>query len=53
MYKSQVTYTAENAINIGITGGGVIDGSGDMWRPVKQFKITDRQWEALMKRASI
>lgn len=51
--RAKSPITAENAINIGITGGGVIDGSGDLWRPVKQFKLTDRQWEALMKRASI
>ena len=49
--RAKSPITAENAINIGITGGGVIDGSGDMWRPVKQFKITDRQWEALMKKS--
>ena len=45
--RAKSPITAENAINIGITGGGVIDGSGDMWRPVKQFKLTDRQWKLL------
>ena len=49
--RAKSPITAENAINIGITGGGVIDGSGDLWRPVKKFKITDRQWEALMKKS--
>ena len=49
--RAKSPITAENAINIGITGGGVIDGSGDLWRPVKQFKLTDRQWEALMKKS--
>ena len=49
--RAKSPITAENAINIGITGGGVIDGSGDLWRPVKQFKMTDRQWEALMKKS--
>ena len=40
--------TAENAENIAITGFGVIDGSGDEWRPVKKFKVTDTQWGALL-----
>lgn len=43
--------TAENAENIAITGEGIIDGSGDEWRPVKRFKVTDRQWEELLKKS--
>lgn len=39
--------TAENAENIAITGEGIIDGSGDKWRPVKKFKMTAKQWDAL------
>jgi polygalacturonase len=34
--------------NIAITGQGVIDGSGDAWRPVKKGKMTDNQWKALL-----
>lgn len=43
--------SAENAINIAITGEGVIDGSGDEWRPVKQFKLTERQWQERLKKS--
>lgn len=43
--------TAENAENIAITGEGIIDGSGDEWRPVKKFKVTDKQWEELLKKS--
>lgn len=43
---------AEGAENIAITGDGIIDGSGDLWRPVKRFKVTDIQWEALLKKSS-
>ena len=43
---------AEHAENIAICGDGVIDGSGDLWRPVKQFKLTERQWKALLKKNS-
>lgn len=39
--------TAENAENIAITGDGIIDGSGDKWRPIKKFKMTEKQWDTL------
>ncbi len=44
--------SAEGASDIAISGYGVIDGSGDLWRPVKQFKLTDRQWKALLEKSS-
>jgi polygalacturonase len=37
-----------NLENIAITGQGIIDGSGDVWRPVKKFKMTGRQWSDLV-----
>lgn len=40
--------TANNLENIAITGSGVIDGSGDAWRPVKIGKMTDDQWKKLV-----
>lgn len=43
--------TADHAENIAITGYGVIDGSGDLWRPIKQFKLTEKQWANLMKKS--
>ena len=43
--------TADNVENIAITGEGMIDGSGDLWRPVKQFKMTERQWNGLLKKS--
>lgn len=35
---------AKDAENIAITGKGVFDGSGDLWRPVKKSKLTESQW---------
>ncbi len=43
--------TAQNAENVAITGYGYIDGSGDLWRPVKQFKVTHRQWQEMLKKS--
>lgn len=31
--------------NIAITGGGIIDGAGETWRPVKKEKVTAAQWK--------
>ncbi len=42
---------AENVHDIAITGKGVIDGSGHLWRPVKHFKVTERQWNGLLQKS--
>lgn len=49
--RAKSPITAENASNIAITGMGTIDGSGQLWRPIKQFKMTQRQWDALLKKS--
>ena len=46
--RARSTIYAEDAENIAITGSGVINGNGHLWRPVKQFKMTVRQWSALL-----
>ena len=42
---------ADHAEDIAITGNGIINGNGQLWRPVKQFKMTQRQWQKLLKTA--
>lgn len=39
--------------NIAITGKGIIDGSGDAWRPVKKSKMTSAQWKKLVKSGGV
>ena len=34
--------------NIAITGAGVFDGSGEVWRPVKKSKLTADEWKKLV-----
>jgi DNA sulfur modification protein DndE len=34
--------------NIAITGKGLIDGAGQVWRPVKKNKLTPPEWEQLI-----
>lgn len=40
--------TGDNLEHIAITGPGIIDGSGHVWRPVKKEKLTERQWKKLI-----
>ena len=54
-FEGKVDYRAHPLIygveleNIAITGKGMVDGSGDAWRPVKRFKCTQKQWDRLLK----
>ena len=41
---------ATGAHDIAITGGGIFDGSGEYWREVKRRKVSDDQWDAILKR---
>lgn len=45
--------TAENCESIAITGPGVIDGSGQAWRPVKKDKLTESQWKKLVRSGGV
>lgn len=44
---------AQGSENIAITGHGIIDGSGDAWRPVKKGKMTNYQWKTLLKSGGV
>ena len=44
---------ATMAHDIAITGGGIIDGSGEYWREVKRRKVSDDQWKEILKRGGI
>lgn len=43
--RNQSPVSATGAINIAITGNGIIDGNGDVWRAVKNDKLTESQWK--------
>ena len=43
--RNQSPISATNASNIAITGKGIIDGNGDVWRAVKIDKLTESQWK--------
>ena len=41
--------TADHQENIAITGKGVIDGNGFLWRGIKRFKLTDKEFQRCLK----
>ena len=43
----------QNLENVGITGEGIIDGSGEAWRAVKKDKLTEVDWDALVKSGGV
>lgn len=43
--------SAKNAVNIAITGSGIVDGSGDLWRGVKKWKLTEKQWNKCLAKS--
>ncbi|HRZ98246.1 MAG TPA: glycosyl hydrolase family 28 protein, partial [Paludibacter sp.] len=51
--RCQSPISAINAENVAITGYGIIDGSGDAWRPVKKAKMTETQFKDLIKKGGV
>lgn len=47
--RAKSPISARDAKNIAITGYGIFDGAGDSWRPVKKEKLTEKQWNNLIK----
>lgn len=46
--RNQSPISATKATNIAITGKGIIDGNGDVWRMVKKDKLTESAWKKLV-----
>lgn len=46
--RNQAPISGTDLENIAITGKGILDGSGDVWRMVKRSKLTDDQWKKLV-----
>lgn len=48
-YRCLSPINGNNLENVAITGGGTIDGNGDAWRMVKRGKMTQGQWDKLLR----
>lgn len=44
--RNQSPVSAKDAMNIAITGKGIIDGNGDAWRAVHKEQLTEGQWKS-------
>jgi polygalacturonase len=51
--RNQSPISATDAVNIAITGKGIIDGNGDAWRMVKKDKLNETQWIKLLQRGGV
>lgn len=43
--------SAKDCQNIAITGNGIMDGSGDLWRGIKEWKLTKKEWDRCLKKS--
>ncbi|MEO7530615.1 MAG: glycosyl hydrolase family 28 protein [Sediminibacterium sp.] len=46
--RCQSPISATNGENIAITGEGIFNGSGNVWRPQKKDKVTETEWRKLL-----
>lgn len=51
--RNESPISANDAVNIAITGNGIIDGNGDAWRMVKKDKLNETQWKKLINSGGI
>jgi polygalacturonase len=53
----QTTYQAplyaNGVTNVAITGGGIFNGNGNTWNPVKEFQLTATQWQTLIQSGGV
>jgi len=52
-YRCQAPISAKNQTNIALTGKGIIDGAGHIWKAVRRAKLTENQWESLIKSGGV
>lgn len=52
-YRCSSPVNGRNLENVAITGRGVFDGSGDVWRAVKKEKLTESQWKKLISSGGV
>lgn len=51
--KAQSPISGRNLENIAITGEGAINGSGEVWRPLKRAKVTDGHWKQVVNSGGV
>lgn len=52
-WRCQAPLDGAELTDVAVTGGGIFDGGGDGWRPVKRFKMTEPQWKQLTESGGV
>ncbi|MEP7268404.1 MAG: glycosyl hydrolase family 28 protein, partial [Saprospiraceae bacterium] len=52
-YRCQAPVSGLGLSNIAITGKGIMDGAGQVWKMVKKDKLTESQWKSLVASGGI
>lgn len=52
-WRNSSPISGSNLQNIAITGKGIIDGNGDVWRMIKRDKLTESEWKEKVQRGGI
>lgn len=51
--RCQSPISGRNLVNIAITGNGTINGSGQVWRPLKRAKVTESYWKNVVSSGGV
>lgn len=52
-WRAQSPISGRDLVNVAITGQGVIDGNGGMWRPVNKSQLTSAEWANYLSKGGI
>lgn len=44
-YRNESPISGTGLVNVGITGEGVIDGNGEVWRAIGKDRLTEEEWK--------
>ncbi len=51
--RCQSPISGKNLENVAITGDGVINGSGEAWRPLKKMKVSEGHWKQVVQSGGV
>jgi DNA sulfur modification protein DndE len=51
--RAQSPVSATDAENVSISGEGIFNGSGNVWRPLKKDKVTETEWRKLISSGGV
>lgn len=46
--RNQSPVSGTDLVNVAITGGGIIDGHGEVWRAIGKERLTEQEWNKLV-----